>query len=117
MGMAKKRYGKLIRDKVPEVIRSDGEIPNVRTMQSDEFRSELLYKLIEEAEELRKAGEYAEKDKSGIIEEAADMLEVLYTVFEEFELDEADIERVRREKLEKKGGFKNKIFLESIISD
>ncbi len=102
---------------MPEVIRSDGEIPNVRTMQKDEFRSELLYKLIEETEELRKAGEYAEEDKLGMLEEAADVLEVLYTVFGEFGLDEGEIERVRREKLEKKGGFKDKIFLESIISD
>jgi len=51
--MAKTRYGKLVRDNIPEIIRADSQIPNVRTMETDEYRRELLYKLIEESEELR----------------------------------------------------------------
>ncbi len=115
--MTKTRYGKLVRDKIPEIVRTEGKVPNVRNLDVDSFRNELLYKLIEEAEELRKAGEYNEASKPGLIEESADVLEVMYAIFEEFDLDEGEIERVRREKLEKKGGFKDKVFLESVISD
>lgn len=114
--MTKQRFGKLVRDKVPEIVRSEGNMPNIRTMDTDEFRTELLYKLIEEAEELRKAGEYDEADRAGLMEQTSDILEVLYAIFKEFNLDEGDIERVRRTKLEQKGGFKDKVFLESIIS-
>lgn len=114
--MTKRRYGKLVRDIVPDAIRADGDIPNVRIMENDEFRKELLYKLVEESEELRRAGEYNDADKDSMTEEAADVLEVLYEIFEEFDLDEGEIERVRRAKLEKKGGFKDKVFLESVLS-
>ncbi len=115
--MSKRRYGKLVRDNVPDMIRADGDIPNVRTMDIDEFRKELLYKLVEEAEELRRAGEYNGGNLESLEEESSDVLEVLYAIFKEFELDEGGIEKQRRIKLNKKGAFENKIFLESVISN
>ncbi len=111
--MTKKRYGKLVRDKIPQIIRDKGDIPNTRVMEKDEFRRELLYKLVEESEEARKALYY--DDKLPLEEELADVLEVFYAIIEEFELDEAIIEKLRQKKLESNGGFENKIFLESVI--
>ena len=96
--MSKRRYGKLVRDNIPELIRSDGDMPNYRVMQDDEFRKELLYKLIEESEELRKAGEYASADKEALLAESADVLEVLYAIFNEFGLDANAVEEVRIKK-------------------
>ena len=112
--MGKKRYGKLVRDKIPEIIRSDNKIPNTRVMDKDEYRRELLYKLIEESEEVRKAG-YFPDDAFKVGSQVADLIEVLYSVIDEFNLDEEEVDRLRMKKLEERGGFTDKIFLESVI--
>ena len=110
--MTKKRYGKLVRDKVPELIRANGEIPTIRTMDTDEYRRELLYKLIEEAEEVRKAGYNASDPR--FIKELADLQETFSAVKEEFSIDEASLEKVREKKLEERGGYNERVFLESV---
>ena len=115
--MTKIRYAKLVRDKIPDIIRNDKQIPTVQTLKPDEYRNELLYKLIEEAEELRRAGEYDEKNRAQMIEEIADVLEVLYAILKEFDLDEDEIEQTRIKKLKEKGGFEDRVFLESVIKN
>ena len=108
----KKRYGKLVRDKIPEIIRKNKEIPSVRFMSDDEYRKELLYKLIEEAEEAQKAGFDPVDD--ALILELADVAEVLEAVLEEFNVSNEEFEKIKSTKKEKKGGFSKKIFLESV---
>ncbi len=108
----KKRYGKLNRDNVPNIIRANGETPNVRVMNTDEYRRELLYKLIEEAEEVRQAG----YDPEGIefVTELADLKEILEAVLTEFEIKQELLEKLREDRLAERGGFAEKIFLESV---
>jgi len=108
----KKRYGKLVRDNVPDIIRANGDMPNVRIMQQDEYRRELLYKLIEEAEEVRKAG----YDPDGIefVTEIADLREVLDAVLKEFGIDEVLVQKIQDERRAKRGAFTKKYFLESV---
>ena len=110
IAMTKKRYGKLVRDKVPELIRANGEIPTIRTMDTDEYRRELLYKLIEEAEEVRKAGYDASDSK--FVKELADLQEVFIAVIEEFDIDETALEAARKNKLEERGGYDERVFEE-----
>jgi predicted house-cleaning noncanonical NTP pyrophosphatase (MazG superfamily) len=106
-----KRYGRLVRDNIPAIIRANGEMPTTRLMETDEYRRELLYLLIEEAENSRQA---ADMDKPNLTTELADVLEVLYAILEEFEIPADELERIRRERAEKRGQFKEKIFLESV---
>jgi predicted house-cleaning noncanonical NTP pyrophosphatase (MazG superfamily) len=112
--MTKKRYGKLVRDNIPAIIRADGAVPNVRVMDTDEYRRELCYKLIEEAEEVRKA---ADAFKDELPKEIADVLEVLYAIITEYGFSGTDIECIRTERVTTRGGFAQKLFLDSVDQD
>lgn len=93
--------GKLVRDKIPQIIMSDGKIPIVRTLSDEEYLTELDRKLDEEVAEYQ-------ADKS--LEEMADVLEVLFAICEARGHSIDELMKVRDEKREKRGGFKEKIF-------
>ena len=48
-------------------------------------------------------------------EEAADILEIVYALFNSYQLGINEIERSRVEKLYKRGGFDDRIILEKVI--
>ena len=77
--------GKLVRDNIPEMIRASGRVPSVKTLGIDAFKTALRDKLIEETSELRAA-----EDRSKILTEAADVLEVLtaFAAYHGFSLNE-----------------------------
>ena len=108
----KKRYGKLVRDRIPEIIRRNGEMPTVRVMDTDEYRRELLYKLIEESEELRQAG-YDSQDPQ-FLAEVADVAEVFDAILDEFAVTREGLDEMRAKRAEERGRFKEQIFLESV---
>lgn len=93
--------GKLVRDKIPQIIMSDGKIPIIRTLSDEEFLTELDKKLDEEVAEYQ-------SDKS--LEEMADILEVLFAICEARGYSIDELMKVRDEKRENRGGFKEKIF-------
>lgn len=93
--------GKLVRDKIPQIIMSDGKNPIVRTLSDEEYLTELDRKLDEEVAEYQ-------ADKS--LEEMADVLEVLFAICEARGYSVDELMKVRDEKRENRGGFKEKIF-------
>lgn len=93
--------GKLVRDRIPEIIIADGKEPIVRTLNQDEYLKELDIKLNEEVAEYQ-------IDKS--IEEMADVLEVLYAICEARGYSVEELEAVRKEKSDARGAFKNRIY-------
>lgn len=99
-----KVYNKLVRDKIPEIIKNNGDEPKTRILSDEEYLSELNKKLQEEMKE------YLE---SGDIEELADLEEVLRAILDAKNVAHEDFEKIRLEKVNKRGAFKNKIFLES----
>lgn len=101
-----KEYNKLIRDKIPEIITSSGKQCIVEMMNEAEYIEALDSKLNEELEEYQ-------ADKS--LEELADLLEVMYAVViaRGYSIDE--LERVRKDKAEKRGGFKKRLRLKGVI--
>jgi len=107
-----KRYGKLVRDKIPEIIRDDGGVPNIRLMNEEEYRKELLYKLIEEAEECQQAG--FDPVDSELVNQLVDVSDILNAIFEEFGITPEYLKEVKDKKYKEQGGFTKKIFLESI---
>lgn len=100
-----KKYNKLVRDKIPEIIRASGEKPKTRILKSDkDYLEALINKLIEESKEV-------EENPSS--EELADVLEVLLNIGRAIGLTYEDIETIRQAKEKSRGGFDKRIFLVS----
>ena len=96
------KYNKLVRDKIPQNIELKGKRCSYYVLEEDKYKKELDKKLLEEANEFI-------IDHS--VEEMADLLEVIETIEKTHNLKKEEIERVRIEKKEKKGGFEEKIYL------
>ncbi len=104
-----KVFNKLVRDKIPEIIISNGGKPFTRILDDEEYEKELLKKLYEEYNEVLNA---TGNDR---IEELADMVEVIkYLAYLENSSLEEVIE-VSKEKTLKRGSFDKRIFLEKTI--
>jgi predicted house-cleaning noncanonical NTP pyrophosphatase (MazG superfamily) len=95
---------KLVRDKIPEIIRTTGVEPRVWIAEPDEYQSLLRAKLREEVDELLGAN-----DPANVAEEFADVLEVLFTLAAEFGIDRDQLEKHRRAKASERGGFVRRI--------
>lgn len=104
-----KVYNKLVRDNIPDIIKSNGEKPNIRILNEEDYKCELEKKLYEEYLEVCNAKTACEK-----IEELADMLEIIISIanVEGKSLD--DVVSVAKTKRLKRGGFEKRIFLESV---
>ena len=101
-----KEYNKLIRDRIPEIIEAAGKQCIVEVMNEDEYLEALDCKLEEELEEYQ-------ADKS--LEELADLLEVMYAVVRARGYTTEELESVRKEKAEKRGGFEKRLRLKGVI--
>lgn len=99
-------HRKLVRDRIPDIIRESGSDPVCRILSKEELREELKNKLCEEAEEFRRSGEK---------EELADVLEVLRAIMAEMNLTFDELERIRAEKYQERGGFADGVWLEKVL--
>ena len=93
--------GKLVRDRIPEIIRNDGKKPIIEILSNEEYLKELDKKLNEEVAEYQ-------ADKS--IEEMADVLEVLFAICEARGYSVDELMKVKEDKCEKRGGFKERVY-------
>jgi predicted house-cleaning noncanonical NTP pyrophosphatase (MazG superfamily) len=89
---------KLVRDRVPDIIRKSGREPDVEKATGEWLNLALKDKLVEEACELRQS-----KD---VYEELADVLEVVDAIIEYNEVDRSRLEKAKKDKLESAGGFR-----------
>jgi predicted house-cleaning noncanonical NTP pyrophosphatase (MazG superfamily) len=97
------KYNKLVRDKIPEIIKSKGGIPITHIADDTEYAEKLKEKLQEEvAEFLQDEG----------IEELADILEVIDAICDFKNFDKEELQNVKNKKAEERGIFKSKIILE-----
>ena len=97
-----KIYDKLVRDRIPEIIKNSGNHCEVEVV-SDDIALEYLYKkLQEEVDELV-------EDKN--LEEIADVIEVLFAIGKKYGYSEEDILNRMYEKKDKSGGFEDNIVL------
>ena len=101
-------YDKLIRDKIPEIIESSGKKCIVDILDDEKYLEYLDKKLSEELLEYQ-------TDRS--IEELADLLEVMYAVVVARGYSVEELERVRKNKADKHGGFKKKYLLKGVCED
>ena len=102
----KKVYNKLVRDLIPEIIQKSGNRCVISTLDEQNYANELEKKLLEEA------NEYI-ADKTA--EELADILEVVYALAHLKGISKEQLEEIRAQKSQKRGGFSKRLFLQSVI--
>lgn len=97
-------FNKLVRDRIPAIIESNGGSCKYRVMDDKEYQKALDAKLTEELQEYLKSGE---------VEELADLEEVLRAILKAKGVDYEHFEQMRKRKAASRGGFDRKILLES----
>src|SRR5262245_30626771 len=98
-----KKYNKLIRDRIPEIIERKGEKFVTHIANDEEYRKHVLEKLAEEVKE------YSEESA---LDEMADILEVIYTIIEFKKINREELEDIRQKKKDDRGGFSKRIILD-----
>lgn len=101
-----REFNKLVRDNIKDIIEKNGEITYTKVLDDEEYKKELNKKLLEEASEVINS-----KTKEELIEELADLSEVILAIAKSNDIIYEDIEKTREKKKEEKGGFDKKIFL------
>ena len=100
-----KKYNKLVRDRIPEIIEGSGRTC-VTEILSDEDDLRMLDAKLDE--------ELAEYHADQNIEELADLLEVIRACAVARGYTVEELEQVRAEKAAKRGGFEKRILLKEV---
>ena len=103
--MSHKVYNKLVRDKIPEIIKTDGAKPVTRILNDKEYLDALIEKLKEEI---------AEFIEDFSAEELADIQEVIYALGDAIGKTHRELEIIRTSKADKNGIFRDRIYLERV---
>ena len=96
-------YNKLVRDKIPEICLKSGFKPHTHIIKGLDLIDALKEKLVEEANEAK---------ANPVIEELADVSEVVISLGKQLGYSAKQIEAMRIKKSKERGGFKKGIFLE-----
>ena len=100
-----KKYDKLIRDKIPQIIEAQGKTCVTEILSQEEYLQKLDEKLCEEL---------AEYQQSKELEELADLLEVMEAVVLARGYTWEELLAVRDQKREARGGFQNRLCLKEV---
>ena len=103
-----KKYEKLVRDRIPEIIERAGKTATWRELRDGEFRLAIKAKALEEAQELFDAADDA------LLSELADLEEVIEAILAAYGHSREELEVVREKKNEDRGAFMRRLFLESV---
>ena len=102
------KYSKLVRDRIPEIIKASGKNCVTELLSDAEYLRMIDAKLDEEL---------AEDHKEQNVEELADLLEVIYAAAKARGYTLEQLEAVRAEKASKRGAFEKKILLKEVIEN
>jgi len=98
-------YNKLVRDKIPRIIKEDGKVPVTHVANDEEYLKKLKEKLKEEVDEFL---------ESNNIEEMIDVFEVMMTInsLNGWYLEE--ILKLKEQKIKERGAFEKRIVLDRV---
>lgn len=99
-------HRKLVRDRIPDLIRRKGGEVRTRRLTDEEFAAALGRKLVEEAQEFA---------ATPTAEELADVLEVVHALTKVTGPSLQGVEAVRRAKAAERGAFDDRLLLESVF--
>jgi predicted house-cleaning noncanonical NTP pyrophosphatase (MazG superfamily) len=97
------KYNKLVRDKIPDIIKRKGGTPVTHIATPEEYDAKLRAKPEEEVKEFL---------ESNNPEELADILEVIYALGGRLGVDKTTIEVLRKRQADERGGFEQGIVLD-----
>lgn len=103
------KYDKLVRDKIAKWHEEAGHSVELKKLNDEELLRALCDKLHEEADEVGSAS-----DTEDLIEEIADVQQILDDICAQKGISKSDIENARKAKENKKGGFKNGVYIDSV---
>ena len=104
--MSVKIYNKLIRDKIPQIIKQSGKQAIIEEVSGEEYLELLNAKLGEELQE------YLDSES---IEELADLVEVVYAILDYKTVSLQEFELVRKQKVTDRGAFIKRLLLKEVI--
>lgn len=114
------QYNKLVRDKIPEILIEKGIDVQTRKLDSVSFPPALKTKLHEETQELTEAfeewrghGLFQTSSRKAVVEEMADVLEVIRAIAQHIGVTGTEVENVRVDKFNERGGFHGGVYLVS----
>jgi predicted house-cleaning noncanonical NTP pyrophosphatase (MazG superfamily) len=100
---------KLVRDKMPEVLKNRGIYSSFYSLNPEEFMLALKHKIQEEAEETLNA-----TSREELIYEVADLLEVIDALIKHCDITKEEIEKCKLELSKKKGNFEKALYMEYV---
>mgnify|MGYP003529513290 FL=1 len=100
-----KTHNKLVRDKIPEMIKADGGVPITRVLNNDDYLKELINKLQFECDKLENGGD---------VGDLADIQEIVMAISERMDIAPGKLAEVMAKKAVECGAFKKRIYLESV---
>lgn len=110
LGPYRRRFSKLVRDKIPPQIEAGGEEAVTRQVSSQDIEYMLKAKAVEEALEFSYA-----KNSDAEMEELADLFEIIRSYAEAQDISLSDIQNIAEEKRKSKGGFEEGMVLLSTL--
>ncbi|WP_438317323.1 nucleoside triphosphate pyrophosphohydrolase [Sporosarcina sp. FA9] len=108
-------YNKLVRDRIPEIIAKSDKRLTSRILSDDEYLIEINKKMHEELAEYEEA--VLNENSEDAIEELADLLELIHAAASVYDTTIEELEKIREDKAEKRGGFDERIFLIEVLDD
>jgi predicted house-cleaning noncanonical NTP pyrophosphatase (MazG superfamily) len=94
---------KLVRNKIPDII---GDQAKFKTLSNADYRLALRDKLVEEANEVKKA-----ESRASLVEELGDLEEVIHAILEDASITYEEMDSIRHSKDMQRGNFSEKIVM------
>ncbi|TEB12167.1 hypothetical protein Psfp_03800 [Pelotomaculum sp. FP] len=101
-------YNKLVRDRIPEIIKKSGKRAVVERLTDKAYKEFLDQKLGEELQE------YLASDS---VDELADLVEVIYSILKYKGVEINDFHSLREKKAAERGAFEKRLLLKEVIED
>ena len=101
----KLKNNKLVRDKIPKIIKNTNRNPVIHIASKNEYSKRLNDKLKEEVDEFLEDGK---------TEEIADILEVIDAICELKNIDDEKLKAIKAKKAKNKGKFEKRIVLDDV---
>ncbi len=104
-----KVYNKLIRDRIPEIIKKDGNTADIIILSDEAFKQAIKEKLIEEATEVLIAD-----NRDELVNELADLQEVIDTIKQIYNISTLEVNTSQAIKALNRGKFEKRLYLKSV---